>query len=204
MRGGFVLVGSALLPMVGWVLVLPLIAVMGWGISVRSWFVKSESFDRFASGDPGMNTSRRSLLKATALGGGAAVLSSCDQATRQLTQLLGETVPDHLAVPESAEIDPDFHLLSRAAFGPWPGDVQRVKEMGRDAWIEEQLNPDSIPDNACDLRAERFESLYFAPAMRMSFANPCCVMNSRATLCCARSTAGGSSSRSWSSSGPIT
>lgn len=43
MRGGFVLVGSALLPMVGWVLVLPLIAVMGWGISVRSWFVKNET-----------------------------------------------------------------------------------------------------------------------------------------------------------------
>lgn len=41
MRGGLVLVGSALLPLVGWVLVLPLIAVMGWGISVRSWFVKS-------------------------------------------------------------------------------------------------------------------------------------------------------------------
>lgn len=40
MRGGFVLVGAALLPLVGWVLVLPLIAVMGWGISVRSWFVK--------------------------------------------------------------------------------------------------------------------------------------------------------------------
>lgn len=43
MRGGFILVGSALLPMVGWVLVLPLIAVMGWGISVRSWFVKSNA-----------------------------------------------------------------------------------------------------------------------------------------------------------------
>ena len=42
MRGGFVLVGSALLPLVGWVLVLPLIAVMGWGISVRSWFVKPQ------------------------------------------------------------------------------------------------------------------------------------------------------------------
>jgi hypothetical protein len=41
MRGGFVLVGAALLPLVGWILVLPLIAVMGWGTSVRSWFVKS-------------------------------------------------------------------------------------------------------------------------------------------------------------------
>lgn len=43
MRGGFVLVGSALLPLVGWILVLPLIAVMGWGISVRSWFWKSDA-----------------------------------------------------------------------------------------------------------------------------------------------------------------
>ena len=74
-----------------------------------------------------MNTSRRSLLKATALTSGSALLASCDQATRQITQLLGETVPEHLAVPESAEIDSDFHLLSRAAFGPWPGDVQRVR-----------------------------------------------------------------------------
>ncbi len=43
MRGGFVLVGAALLPLVGWILVLPLIAVMGWGISVRSWFVRSDA-----------------------------------------------------------------------------------------------------------------------------------------------------------------
>ena len=119
-----------------------------------------------------MNTSRRSLLKATALTSGSALLASCDQATRQITHLLGEAVPDHLAVPESAEIDPEFHLLSRAAFGPWPGDVQRVKEMGRDAWIEEQLNPESIPDNACDLRAERFESLYFSAGDAYEFRKP--------------------------------
>ncbi len=43
MRGGFVLVGAALLPAVGWVLLLPLIGVLGWGISIRSWFMKSSS-----------------------------------------------------------------------------------------------------------------------------------------------------------------
>jgi hypothetical protein len=43
-RGGLVLVGAALLPAVGWVLFLPMIAVFGWGISIRSWFLKrSES-----------------------------------------------------------------------------------------------------------------------------------------------------------------
>lgn len=40
-RGGLLLVGSALLPLVGWILILPLLAVAGWGISIRSWFAKS-------------------------------------------------------------------------------------------------------------------------------------------------------------------
>ena len=119
-----------------------------------------------------MKMDRRQALKATALTGSSALLAGCDQATRQLTQLLGEAVPDHLTVPESAEIDPDFHLLSRAAFGPWPGDVRRVKEMGRDAWIEAQLNPGSIPDTACDLRADRFESLYFSAGDAYEFRKP--------------------------------
>ena len=40
LRGGFLLIGAALLPLVGWIFILPLIAVMGWGITVRSWFAK--------------------------------------------------------------------------------------------------------------------------------------------------------------------
>ena len=37
------------------------------------------------------------------------------------------------------------HLLNRLAFGPRPGDVQRVEAMGADAYIAEQLHPDSLP-----------------------------------------------------------
>lgn len=119
-----------------------------------------------------MPSTRRALFKATALTSGSALLAGCERATQQITQFFGETVPDHLSVPESAEIDLDFHLLSRAAFGPWPGDVQLVKKMGRDAWIEEQLTLDSIPDNACDLRAERFESIYFGAGDAYEFRKP--------------------------------
>ena len=36
MRGGMVLVGTALLPLVGWVLVLPLLLIIGWGTSLRA------------------------------------------------------------------------------------------------------------------------------------------------------------------------
>lgn len=39
-HGGLTLVTCALLPVVGWVVLLPLIAVVGWGIQVRAWFVK--------------------------------------------------------------------------------------------------------------------------------------------------------------------
>src|SRR2546426_2640198 len=33
------------------------------------------------------------------------------------------------------------HALSRPAFGPRPGDVQRVKGNGLSAWVERQLDP---------------------------------------------------------------
>lgn len=46
-NGGLVLVCCALLPMVGWFLLLPLIAVLGMGVNVRAWFVKT---------NPGMTT----------------------------------------------------------------------------------------------------------------------------------------------------
>lgn len=105
-----------------------------------------------------MHPTRRSLLKAAALGG-AASLTSCERATSWFTQGAGQGLAGPLTVCDGAEIDPDFHLLSRAAFGPWPGDVQRLRSMGRESWIREQLDPAGIDDSLCDLRAGGFESL---------------------------------------------
>jgi uncharacterized protein (DUF1800 family) len=115
-----------------------------------------------------MNTSRRSLLKAAALGG-AATLASCERATSIFTQAVGQRVPDQLQVCDGGEIDPDYHLLSRAAFGPWPGEVQDVKAVGREQWIESQLNPSAIDDTLCDMRSAYFEALYFDPANAYEF-----------------------------------
>lgn len=39
-----------------------------------------------------------------------------------------------------------LHVLNRAAFGARPGDVQKVRAMGVDAWIEQQLRPERIKD----------------------------------------------------------
>ena len=50
-----------------------------------------------------------------------------------------------------------LHVLNRLAFGPRPGDIDYVKQIGVENWIEHQLHPDSIPEPA-DLR-QRIASL---------------------------------------------
>jgi len=116
-----------------------------------------------------MNLTRRHLLTSAMLG-----LVGCDRVVTEINrEFLGEGLPDKMPpLPAGAEIDPDFHLLSRAAFGPWPGDVWKLKKMGREAWLEEQLHPERIDDMACDLRAERFESIYFSAGDAYEFRKP--------------------------------
>ena len=43
LRGGLVLILCTLLPVVGWFVLLPMLAIVGWGINVRSWFLKSHT-----------------------------------------------------------------------------------------------------------------------------------------------------------------
>lgn len=46
------------------------------------------------------------------------------------------------ATPTQAQA---LHVLNRLAFGPRPGDVERVTRMGVSNWIDEQLHPETIP-----------------------------------------------------------
>ena len=39
------------------------------------------------------------------------------------------------------------HLLNRIAFGPRPGDLERVQDMGLEKYLDQQLHPDRIEDN---------------------------------------------------------
>ncbi|HWO02129.1 MAG TPA: DUF1800 domain-containing protein [Blastocatellia bacterium] len=57
-----------------------------------------------------------------------------------------------------------FHLLNRVTFGPRPGDLERVKRMGIAAFLEEQLQPDSIDDSQLETR------LAVLPTQRMTSA----------------------------------
>jgi uncharacterized protein (DUF1800 family) len=51
------------------------------------------------------------------------------------------------------------HLLSRAAFGPGPHDVEHVVKAGIPQFIDTQLNPERIDDSAAETRARSFKSL---------------------------------------------
>ena len=51
------------------------------------------------------------------------------------------------------------HVLNRLTFGPRPGDVERVMQIGVDKWIEVELHPDKIEDSALDARLAPFRTL---------------------------------------------
>ncbi len=50
-----------------------------------------------------------------------------------------------------------LHVLNRLGFGARPADVERVKTMGLNKYIEQQLNPDSIIDSVADLKVKNLE-----------------------------------------------
>ena len=66
------------------------------------------------------------------------------------------------------------HALNRLTYGPRPGDVERVKAVGLQKWIETQLSPSRIDNSALEAKLQRLETLtldsaaiqreYFAPA----------------------------------------
>ena len=52
-----------------------------------------------------------------------------------------------------------LHALNRLGYGPRPGDVTRVQQMGLATWITGQLHPDTIPDDAVVLLLRGYPTL---------------------------------------------
>ena len=50
-----------------------------------------------------------------------------------------------------------LHVLNRLGFGPRPGDVERVKAIGLQKYIEQQLNPAAIDDAAAEAKVKGLE-----------------------------------------------
>jgi len=58
-----------------------------------------------------------------------------------------------------------IHVLNRLGYGPRPGDLERVRRMGLDKYIDQQLHPDRIDDSALQARLSNL------PSLRMTVAD---------------------------------
>jgi len=59
-------------------------------------------------------------------------------------------------------------LLDRFAYGPRPGDVDHVMQLGADRWVEQQMNPNAINDNALNKRLGDYPTLGMSPLQAVS------------------------------------
>ncbi len=65
----------------------------------------------------------------------------------------------HSNLSQMQESKRAVHALNRLSFGPQPGEVQRVQQIGVDKWIEQQLHPEKIDDSALEARLAPLRTL---------------------------------------------
>ncbi len=116
-----------------------------------------------------MQLTRRDFLKdiafAAALVGLPSWVNGLDEPPpAEMMTMSASGYPWHWRAPSELGVaSPALTVLNRLSFGPRPGDYERVQAMGIDAYIEEQLHPESIDDRALE---QRVASLY--PTLAMS------------------------------------
>ena len=81
------------------------------------------------------------LLSVVLAPGGSLLAKKKPKPARQ--QASQKTPAPPRMTPDEAAI----HVLNRLSFGPRPGDVEQVKSMGVERWIEQQLHPADIAQN---------------------------------------------------------
>ena len=90
--------------------------------------------------------------------------------------LTGPLSAQRSAIPGDPDVATIVHVLNRIGFGPRPGDVERVRQIGLARYIDAQLHPERIANETLKTRLEEFETLelssgglvekYFAPAQQ--------------------------------------
>jgi uncharacterized protein (DUF1800 family) len=68
-----------------------------------------------------------------------------------------------LPITELTADEAIMHAMNRLGYGPRPGDVERIRKMGLEKWVDQQLHPDSIDDSALDQRLQRYPTLNLPP-----------------------------------------
>lgn len=100
-----------------------------------------------------MKMQRRELLQLGTLAGAGALLSGCSNVVRRVVPV---QAPDSITLPPG-EVAPLVRLVDRISFGPRPGEIARIAEMGATRYIDEQLNPDDKEDMLLTARLHSVE-----------------------------------------------
>ncbi|HZL27059.1 MAG TPA: DUF1800 domain-containing protein [Acidobacteriaceae bacterium] len=86
----------------------------------------------------------------------------------QMQQEPAMQVPTMQPAPKAATFEPGprlsgddklLQVLNRFTYGPRPGDLERLRSMGLNAWFQQQLYPASIDDSALDKRLADYPAM---------------------------------------------
>jgi uncharacterized protein (DUF1800 family) len=77
--------------------------------------------------------------------------------------VLDKKFKGHLPITQLTQDEAILHALDRLAYGPRPGDVEHIRKIGLEKWVNQQLDPGSIDDSALDERLSTYPTLKMSP-----------------------------------------
>jgi uncharacterized protein (DUF1800 family) len=105
----------------------------------------------------------------------------CRGAVLALILFAGSLTADAATVPATPE-QRALHVLNRIAYGPRPGDVDRVVAMGVDRYIDQQLSPQSIKESPEVVRRlDALKTIHMTPVQLFDRYEPHPILGRRPT-----------------------
>ena len=114
-----------------------------------------------------MGRSLRASLVMTTVG----LLAGCSHAAAPSVASGPAEMPVVTGYRELTADQQVLHAVSRLTFGAKPGEIDRVRAMGVDRWIDQQLHPERIPDAATESFFASYET-YHATAAELERKYP--------------------------------
>jgi len=82
--------------------------------------------------------------------------ASCAVGSARSAPSIPAVAPIQAELSREQQVD---HVLNRLAYGPRPGDVERVRKVGLERWIALQLTPEAIDDRVADSVVAAYRTL---------------------------------------------
>ena len=99
--------------------------------------------------------SHRSVARAFSVFGALALLAN----SLFVAGVAAQASKGQAAAQKLTEEQRIVHVLNRLAFGARPGDIERVRKMGLENYIEQQLNPSKIDDSLLEAKLRNLPTL---------------------------------------------